>query len=199
MSKSSKSKKQLKKGNQILYIIAMVVIALPLLLLAFIYFATKENAGAPTFGDRFDASLDPEITEELLDQVETSLAYEDAESVEINLKSATLRITFNMKDDTGSDRISAVLKDAYKKVNEILPVETYFTNKESMKMYDLDIHAYNFIPQDDNTEGWVYKELIKNAASEKAITDTLSAPRDKETSDILLGQQEALKQSEKGE
>ena len=198
-----KKKKRLNisqsKGNSIIYIIAIVVIIVPLLLLGYVYISTKENAGAPTFGDRYENSLDPAIEKKQLEEIEAALVYEDVENVEVNLKSATLRITLDTNDNLGSERINTILKDAYKKVDKILPVKTYFTNAENKKMYDLDIHVYNFLATEDSTKGWVYQELIKNAAAEKAVTDVLSSPRDKETSDTLLQQQEALKQQEKGE
>ena len=196
MSKQKKFKKTTFSSKSIIYIIAIAVIIVPLFLLGVVYLSTKENAGSPTFGDRFDTSLDPAIEQKQLEELENILVYEDVEHVEINLKSATLRITLDAKDNVGSDRITAILKDAYKKVDAILPVKTYFMNQENKKMYDLDIHAYNFLAEEDNTKGWVYKELIKNAAAKSSKIDTLSAPRDKETSDTLLQQQEALKQQE---
>ncbi|MEE0829971.1 MAG: hypothetical protein UIM26_00695 [Longicatena sp.] len=196
MSKKKKLTKSTFSSQSIIYIIAIVVIIVPLLLLGVVYFSTKENAGSPTFGDRFETSLDPAIERTQLKEIEKALVYNDVENVEVNLKSATLRITLDTKDNVGSDRITAILKDAYKKVDAILPVKTYFMNQENKKMYDLDIHAYNFLAEEDNTKGWVYKELIKNAAAKSSKIDTLSAPRDKETSDTLLQQQEALKQQE---
>lgn len=196
MSKKKKLTKSTFSSQSIIYIIAIVVIIVPLLLLGVVYFSTKENAGSPTFGDRFETSLDPAIERTQLKEIEKALVYNDVEKVEVNLKSATLRITLDTKDNVGSDRITAILKDAYKKVDAILPVKTYFMNQENKKMYDLDIHAYNFLAEEDNTKGWVYKELIKNAAAKSSKIDTLSAPRDKETSDTLLQQQEALKQQE---
>lgn len=196
MSKKKKLTKSPFSSQSIIYIIAIVVIIVPLLLLGVVYFSTKENAGSPTVGDRFETSLDPAIERTQLEEIEKALVYNDVENVEVNLKSATLRITLDTKDNVGSDRITTILKDAYKKVDAILPVKTYFMNQENKKMYDLDIHAYNFLAEEDNTKGWVYKELIKNAAAKSSKVDTLSAPRDKETSDTLLQQQEALKQQE---
>lgn len=197
MSKKIKAKNLKISMKSIIYIIAIVVIIVPLLLLGIIYLSTKEAAGSPTFGDRYDTSLDPEIEKDQLDQLEALLVYKDVETLEVNLKSATLRITLDTNDNVNSERMTAILKDAYKKVDSILPVKTYFTNAEGKKMYDLDIHAYNFlVTEDSGTKGWVYKELIKNASASKSIIDTLSSPRDKETSDILLQQQEALKQQE---
>ena len=180
-----KSVKQMKP----LYWVAIVVILIPLLSLGFIYISTKENAGSPTVGERFDDQLEPAITQQQLDAIHEALQYEKAEVVEVNLKSATLQILIDLKDDAGNETVTNVLNDAYKKVIDILPVNTYFTNDGEKKMYDLDIHVYNFIPEGDDTSGWVYKEKIKNAAAKKATTDTLSKPRNEKLSDKLLDQQ----------
>lgn len=196
MAKSNKKSKQVKQKNtksNILYIVATVVILIPLLMLGYIYFSTKENKGKPTVGNRFDNALVGKIEQNQIDQVKSSLKYDKAENVEINLTSATLRITIDLQDTCGKSDVDSVLNDAYKKTTQILPVETYFTNKDDVKMYDLDIHVYNFIPKDDDsTDGWVYKEKIKNASSKKAVTDTLSSARSKEDANALLKQQKEL-------
>ena len=141
----------------------------------------------------FDNALVEKIEQNQIDQVKSSLKYDKAENVEINLTSATLRITIDLQDTCGKSDVDSVLNDAYKKTTQILPVETYFTNKDDVKMYDLDIHVYNFIPKDDDsTDGWVYKEKIKNASSKKAVTDTLSSARSKEDANALLKQQKEL-------
>ena len=186
MAKSQKKQKEkikypVKRSSKILYIVAIIVVVIPILLLGYIYITTKENKGMPTVGSRFDDELTTKITSEDVQKVKDALVFDNAESVEANLTSATLRITVDMKDDSGSDDVDQVLKQTYDKINELLPVKTYFTNQDTTKMYDLDIHVYNFIPTDDQTDGWVYKEMVKNAANKKTVTDTLSSPKDKQT------------------
>lgn len=186
MAKSQKKQKEkikypVKRSSKILYTVAIIVVVIPILLLGYIYITTKENKGTPTVGSRFDDELTTKITSEDVQKVKDALVFDNAESVEVNLTSATLRITVDMKDDSGSDAVDQVLKQTYDKINELLPVKTYFTNQDTTKMYDLDIHVYNFIPTDDQTDGWVYKEMVKNAANKKTVTDTLSSPKDKQT------------------
>lgn len=186
MAKSQKKQKEkikypVKRSSKILYTVAIIVVVIPVLLLGYIYITTKENKGTPTVGSRFDDELTTKITSEDVQKVKDALVFESAESVEVNLTSATLRITVDMKDDSDSDDVDQVLKQTYDKINELLPVKTYFTNQDTTKMYDLDIHVYNFIPTDDQTDGWVYKEMVKNAANKKAVTDTLSSPKDEQT------------------
>lgn len=173
-------------GSTLLFIVAIGVIVVPLLLLGYIYSSTKEAAGKPTFGDRYDNSLITKIEQEHIDQIKTAIDFEEIENVEINLTSATLRITLDVADDTSNKRINNILNTTYDKVAEVLPIETYFTNQGKTRMYDLDIHIYNFIPEGEETKGWIYKELTKNAASEKKKVDTLSKAKDKELADKLL-------------
>lgn len=196
MAKSQKKQKEktkypVRRSSKILYTVAIIVIVIPILLLGYIYFTTKENKGTPTVGSRFDDELTTKITSEDVQKVKDALVFDNSEKVEVNLTSATLRITVDMKDDCGSDDVDQVLKQTYDKVNELLPVKTYFTNQDTMKMYDLDIHVYNFIPTDDNTDGWVYKEMVKNAANKKTVTDTLSSPKDKQTVEDIENRKES--------
>ncbi len=197
-SKKTNVKKTTDKKSKILYWLAAIVIGLPLILLAFIYLTTKEQAGTPTVGNRFKNSLDPEITEKQITQIKDDLKFDGMDDVEINLQSATLHITIDLDDKANNNRVSSVLNQAYDKVSAVLPVDKYFTNRKDVKMYDLDIHVYNFIPEGDDTTGWVYKEKIKNAASKNAVVDTLSKPRNNEVSQSLLdGQKEAATANDK--
>ena len=182
----SASMKARGAGSTILIFVAIGVIVVPLLLLGYIYSSTKEASGSPTFGDRYDNSLTTKIEQDQIDSIKTNINAKEVENVEINLTSSTLRISIDVKDDTSNKRINAILKDAYAKVAEVLPIETYFTNDGEIKMYDLDIHIYNFIPQDGQSEGWIYKEMTKNAASEKSKIDTLSKAKDKDLAHELL-------------
>lgn len=174
-----------KKNMKYLYIIAICVILVPILLLGYLYFSTKENSGSPIIGNRYNNALTTKISNNDLNKIEKALQLEGVEKVEVNLTSATLRINLDVNNDLKSKEVTNLLKEAYAKIDELLPVDTYFTNQEDAKMYDLDIHAYNFIP-DDNKEGWIYKELVKNASNKKTVIDTLSSPRNEDVANDLL-------------
>lgn len=197
MSKQKKTvdtkqkKKSLKTSSKVLYGAAVVVILIPLLLLAYIYFGAKENSGKPVTGSRFDDSLNPAITQDDIKKVETAVSLGGVESVEVNLKSATLRININTSDDITSSALGNIMNSAYAKVGEVLPIETYFTNKtDGTKMYDLDIHVYNYIPDETHAQdNQIYMELTKNASNKEVVTDTLSSPKNAEVADDLLKEQ----------
>ena len=175
----SKKKKKTKAGggkSKILYWIAGIVILIPVLLLGWIYLSAKESSGSPTVGSRFDNSLNPAITEEQLDKVKSAMKLDGVESVEVNLISATLRINIDTKDDASSAKVKSIMNEAYDKVNDILPIKKYFTNNDSDKMYDLEVH--------------VYKIKTKTAAAKKPNVSTPSSPKNKSVAEKLLKQQE---------
>ncbi len=189
MSKKKKNKKGSK--SKILYWIAGIVILIPLLLLGWIFICTKENSGQPTVGSRFDNSLDPAITEEQVDQIKDAMTFDNTDNVEVNLISATLRVNIDTSDDASSANVKEIMNEAYDKVNEILPIKTYFTNNDSVKMYDLEVHVYNFIPDEEHSsDDQIYMIKTKTAAADKPNVSTPSSPKNKEVAEELLQQQE---------
>lgn len=190
VAKSDKAAKGKKKHNYLLWV-TVLIIAIPCLILLYIFIGSRENSRTPVEGSRFKNALDPKITEEDLQALKTTLTFDGAEAVEINLKSATLRININTKDDMNQEAIHALMVSAYDKVIEKLPVDTYFTNKKNgenvVKMYDLEISAYNYIPKsDEEKSGQIHLSRVKNAASEHVVDDVLSTAKDKQSAEEIL-------------
>ncbi len=186
-------KYQLKK-NYLLWI-TLIIIAIPCIILAYILIGSREGSTSPVVGSRFDNALDPEITTQDLNALKESLQFEDAQAIEINLKSATLRITIDTRDDMTQEEMNALLVSAYDKVVEKLPVATYFTNQKRgegeeediVKMYDLEISVYNFIPENEEQKAsQIHLSRSKNAASEELIDDVLTSPRDEQSANDIL-------------
>ena len=132
----------------------------------------------PVVGNRFDSKdLNPAITNDQISQVQTTIAsIGGVENVEVNLKSATLRISIDVSDDANADTCNAIAQEAYNQVNGILPVDTYFTNTEEAKMYDLEIDAYNFLLDDTHTEGQVDIKVYKSGAGQ-VVTQNMTEAR----------------------
>lgn len=192
--KVTNDKKSLKdkKPNTILWI-GLVVIIIPCLILLYIVLGTKEKAGQPVVGDRFVGELDPAITSAQLDEIKAGLAFDNVESIEVNLISATLRITINANDDISTDDATAIADSVYSKVVEILPIETYFTNvkdeegKLKTKMYDVEIQVFNVLKQ-DNPSGYdiVYIVKSKSANMGEPQTNNFATPKNEDVSNDLL-------------
>lgn len=172
----------------------IAVIAIPCFILLYIIVGSRENSRSPVTGHRFKSSLDPEITEENLNALKSSLQFDQADEVEITLKSATLRINIDTKDDLSQEAITELVKLAYDKVNEKLPITEYFTNKkngdETMKMYDLEISAYNILLEDgadtDASSKQIHISRTKNAAADEPVDDVLSSPKDEQSAEEIL-------------
>ena len=176
--KQQGTKKQGEKQSHLLVWIAAAVILIPTLIVGIVVMTSTENSGEPVVGSRFSENdLDPAISEDAITQVQEAMQGLDyVESVEVNLKSATLRININLEDqvdEADQDLVENIAQDAYDAVNEILPVDTYFSQKEDGKMYDLSINVYNYSSFDEeHTEDhWIYVCLTKTSASQESVVD----------------------------
>lgn len=197
MSRKKNDKKETKKNagkqSHILVWIAAAVILIPTILVGVVVMTSTENSGTPVVGSRFsETDLNPAITDDQITQIEAAMKELDyAESVEVNLKSATVRINIDLDDivdEVDEELVKKLASQAYDKVDAILPVETYFTQQSDAKMYDLSINVYNYSSFDEeHTEDhWIYVCLTKTSASEKSVVDVLSVPRDEETAEAVI-------------
>lgn len=188
--KTSPVKTGKKKHNYLLWA-AGVVVLIPCLLLLYIIIGSMGSSDEPIEGNRFKGSLDPEISQEEVSSLSTSLSLENVESINVTLKSATLRVTINTNDDLSQEAINDIMIRAYEQVIEKFPVETYFKNRTSedsiIKMYDLDIDVYNYIPTNDEEKaGQIHISRTKNSSAEDYVDDVISQAKDAATSEELL-------------
>ena len=193
MAKTKKVK--VKKKPPVILVLMLIILIVPCAILGAILFQSLEDSSKPVVGNRYETSLDPAIQEEQLTQIQTALeGFDGVEKIEVNLKTARLAILINTKDDMNKDGIQNTIKQAYKKVKEILPTGTYFTNKELIndttnettivKMYDLQIDAYNVVEGDNQ----IHYVMSKTGAQEKELLQLVSSPKDKEVSNEVMNQ-----------
>lgn len=174
-----------KKRPHVILWLGVIILIVPCVILGAVLFSSLENANEPVVGSRFDHSLSTKITEADLENVRNVFDYENIDKIEVNLKSATLRILINTADSMSQEDIAWIVDNAYEKVNSILPIETYFTNNINGKMYDLEIHVYNVT--DDQGQGTkIYYAKTKTGAASEAVTDIYSAPKNPEVSEGVL-------------
>lgn len=181
-----------KKPNTILWI-GLVVILIPCFILLYIVLGTKEKAGQPVVGDRFADELDPAITADQLESIRSALSFDNVENVEVNLISATLRITINANDDISTDDAVAIVDSAYDKVMEVVPADPYFTNvkddegKIKTKMYDIEVQIYNVLKQENPNElPLIYIVKAKSANMGEPQTNYYSSPKNEDVANELL-------------
>ena len=195
MSRKEKKVKKTKDGkpkqNHILVWIAAAVVLIPTIFVGVVVMTSTENQGVT--GVRFsEEDLNPAITEEQITQVQEAMTFDYVESVEVNLKSATLRVNINMEDivdEVDLELVQNTAQSAYDAIAEILPIDTYFTQKDDGgKMYDLSINVYNYAQIDDEhtADHQVYVCLTKTSASDESVMDVLTQARDSELADSVM-------------
>ncbi len=184
MAKKTSNPAKLKKPHVILWL-GIIVLLIPCIALGAVLFNSLEDSTKPVVVDRFNNELNPAITENDLTSIKSALNYENVDKLEVNLISATLRVMINTADNMQEGDLLWILNDTAEKVTAILPVETYFTNKDGMKMYDLEIHVYNTTKgSEENPQ--IYYTKTKNAASEEWVVDNFSTAKNSELAQNIL-------------
>ncbi len=176
-----KSKNAPKQSHKLVWI-TLIILAVPCVIVLFVIQSSVISQGKPVTGRRFKGDdLVNEITDEHITSVQTSMSGIDGvEEATVDLKSATLRVHLNMRDDISQEDLENALDSAYDRINEILPVATYFTNTDSGKMYDLELDAYNYIVDETHSQdGQIYVKIVKTGAGKKS-KDVLTSPKDEE-------------------
>ena len=179
-------KRKLSKAAIVL-IVDCCIIGIPLLVYGGILLSAQLQTGTPIFGDRFDGDLDPAISDENIRNLETEISsMSGVESVDIELTSAQFRINVDTDDNMSVDRIESLVDGIYTRVNQELPINTYFTSSDGKKMYDLAISGYNFI--DSDNEDMNYVLLTKNGNMTSPQKQVVSEPLDSELAAELRGE-----------
>ncbi|MBR4461505.1 MAG: hypothetical protein IKS51_02875 [Erysipelotrichaceae bacterium] len=179
-TKTKKKKKRLSKSALIL-IIGTIIIAIPVIAFLTILGISALQTGSPREGSRFDADLDPAITEQAVASLKTDLeSIGSVDSVEVVLSEGQLRIFIDTRDSLSEEEVDSIVTSAYNKVNSALPVNTYFTATDSKRMYDLQINVYTTAEASpigaENSRQ--YKLLHKNSMEETYSIDDMAHPKD---------------------
>lgn len=180
--KTQKKNTESKQGHKLVWF-TLIIIAIPVVIVAYVLLTSMGGQGEPVVGNRFNGEdLNPSITEEAMNSIqEQASGIGGVEEVTINLKSATLRVHLNMDDSYTQDQIQAASDQVYEIVAATLPIDQYFTNREDAKMYDLEIDAYNYIVDDSHpAEGQIYIKTTKTGAATDRVTDVMTTAKDPE-------------------
>jgi len=192
--KKTTEKTRFMSRPMIILIFGLIILLIPVVIFGLIMFQAQSGNSTPEIGERFRNDLDPAITDNDMESLQKAIAaIEGVEACDVNMTTAQLRINVDTKDDLTKDQIKELCTTIYNKVNELLPIETYFTSKDSMRMYDLSINCYNML---EDSESYIYYILTKNAMMEKPATQLVSEPINKELAESL---REANKNAENTE
>lgn len=180
--KTQKKNTESKQGHKLVWF-TLIIIAIPVVIVAYVLLTSMGGQGEPVVGNRFNGEdLNPSITEEAMNSIqEQASGIGGVEEITINLKSATLRVHLNMDDSYTQDQIQAASDQVYEIVAATLPIDQYFTNREDAKMYDLEIDVYNYIVDDSHpAEGQIYIKTTKTGAATDRVTDVMTTAKDPE-------------------
>lgn len=178
-SAHSNNNQKVRQGHKLVWL-TLIIIAIPCVLIGYVLLTSMEEQNSPVTGNRFsDTDISPSITNTAITNLDASLqSIPNVESATVNLKSATLRIHLNMVDTASEQDMRDAIEQAYSIVNSTLPVETYFTNTDDGKMYDLEIDAYNYLVDDSHPASeQIIVQMTKTGASGKVV-DVLTTPKD---------------------
>lgn len=191
------SNKPTGQGHKLVWF-TVIIIMIPVVIVGYVLLASLGGQNRPVEGSRFSKKdLDPAITDDNISTLESALSnIENVEKVSVNLLSATLRVHIDLIDSATDDVASAAINSAYSVINEQLPIDTYFTNKDGSKMYDLEIDSYNYSIDDTHTaDGWTYLKLTKTGASDGPVTDNMTVAKDAELSNQLKAASDQIQQN----
>ena len=177
--------------------LCLIIIIAPFAVLGWIIYSAMQDQGMPVIGNRYDGDLDPAITRSMLEQVESTVKnVPGIEKAFTSMPTATLRVYADIADDANVEAASAKANEIYAAVASVLDPNVYFTQTGTKKMYDLEIHVYNFnkepetrsysdIVADPKTDSYVYVIETKTSGMAEPRVDLVSAPKDAELAKSL--------------
>lgn len=160
----------------VIIILCIVLILIPLTIIGVKIYDQYQGAGKPIHGARYENDLPNKISKEqvmiLKEQLLASVS--EIEELEVSLQSAVLKVSVDVKDDTGA--YGDVARAVYAKVAELLPIETYFTSSETVKNYDLEINVVKGF--NDTSVHIIY---VKNAQMKEPVMENVNVPKNEPT------------------
>ena len=186
-----KAKRRSLSVSSIILIFGSLLIITPFIVLGWILLSASLDTGTPILGDRYVGDLDPAISKSDISNVKKSVdGINGVESSFVELATATLRVYVDVEDSYSDTQASDVAKSAYDSVVGVLDVNKYFTQTDSKKMYDLEIHVYN-LKKNRDQDNFSYVILTKTSSMSDSKIQVVSTPIDAELAQQLRDDVEA--------
>jgi hypothetical protein len=187
MKKTKKEPKTVKKSYRsrrtiAAFWICLVLVLLPFAILGWVLFSAARDTHTPVLGNRYEGDLDPAITSSQIEEIDTNVAAADGvESEFSNLATGTLRVYAKIADDATADTATATAQNIYTIVSQTLDPTVYFAQADGKKMYDLEIHVYNYSADQDSTaDTFVYVIGTKTSSMTDPLYETVSTAKSPE-------------------
>lgn len=166
-------------------IASLILILIPSIFLGVTIWKASKGTGEPVFGSRFKNDLAPAIEKENISNLETELLTIDGvESVDVVLKTATLRIHIPVSAETDKEKYETIAKRVEDKLYEVLPKEQYFQMIDTQMQYDYEVYVYHL-----GETPTIYTRY-KSSRSTEPQTQFLSDAASPEMAEALLKRQE---------
>lgn len=186
-----KAKRRSLSVSSIILIFGSLLIITPFIVLGWILLSASLDTGTPILGDRYVGDLDPAISKSDISNVKKSVdGISGVEASSVELATATLRVYVDVEDSYSDTQASDVAKSAYDSVLGVLDVNKYFTQTDSKKMYDLEIHVYN-LKKNRDQDNFSYVILTKTSSMSDSKIQVVSTPIDAELAQQLRDDVEA--------
>ncbi|MCI6272354.1 MAG: hypothetical protein MR601_05330 [Erysipelotrichaceae bacterium] len=186
-----KAKRRSLSVSSIILIFGSLLIITPFIVLGWILLSASLDTGTPILGDRYVGDLDPAISKSDISNVKKSVdGINGVEASSVELATATLRVYVDVEDSYSDTQASDVAKSAYDSVINVLDVNKYFTQTDSKKMYDLEIHVYN-LKKNRDQDNFSYVILTKTSSMSDSKIQVVSTPIDAELAQQLRDDVEA--------
>ncbi len=178
MAKKTKKSRKKNRRTAIIFWTCLVLILTPFLVLGWILLSAWLDTGSPILGERYDGDLNPAITRSDLDSIASSVrSMPEVESVDVELATATLRVYADVDDNMTAEAERVTADAIYQAVASVLDPSVYFTQTESKKMYDLEIHVYNLSKNRDSEE-FAYVIETRTSSMTEPVVNIVSEPID---------------------
>ena len=183
LENAKKGKKKEKLGFNWVFFVCMIIVAIPCCLFLGILFSAMQDTGTPILGNRFLNDLNPAIQPAQVEQIDQKIeGLAGVEKCEANLIVATLRITVDVADNLTREEVQALALDIYNVVDQVTPMDTYFTFANDQKQYDLEMNIFNNLSYE---EDFIMYNVVKNSYMESYILHDVSTPIDAELAQEL--------------
>lgn len=173
MTKPKKNFKFKLNFSNIVFALGIAFVLIPSLIIGGILLQSSLQTGTVIAGNRFNNDLQPEITKDLIGLTKEAISSISNVTVdEINLKSATLRITVTIPSGLEEENKLVLVESILNKVNGVIPFADYFSATDTKKMYDLEV---NFVDKVGDTHT-TYIQAVKNANMDTWSVQDLLTP-----------------------
>ena len=195
---SSKKKKKEKKerlGFNWFFWISFIIILVPVVYFVYLLYTASQESNVPILGTRMETYIDTPIEQGKVAEVETAVnSIEGVKKAYVTLIVETMRVTITADDSYTADQLKQLNEAVYHKVDEILPVSTYFSMLNDKKQYDLEITSVNNM----SSEEFKMVVLTRNAAMEEGTYNNqlVSEPVNAELVEKILEEERKAQEEE---